>query len=126
MIDHPEQVERLMERLSAALPLSARVTPEMQMTLHHQRGVAMPAACNVTWISYAGDEGGIVCRLEAAAETAEAVFASITHLRFDPRLPLAREIVRLPEAPTEALAPSTAVAWITSKPSHGRRGTAYL
>jgi hypothetical protein len=33
MIDHPDQVERLMERLSAALPIPARVTPEMQMTL---------------------------------------------------------------------------------------------
>src|SRR3954451_15500713 len=67
--------------------------PEVQMTLRQQRGVSMPANCSVTWISYAGDEGGIVCRLEAAAETAEAVFASITHLRFDPRLSLTREIV---------------------------------
>jgi hypothetical protein len=93
MIDHPDQVERLMERLNAALPIPARVTPEMQVTLRQQRGVAVPADCSVIWISYAGDEGGIVCRVEAAAETAEAVFASITHLRFDPRLPLAREIV---------------------------------
>jgi hypothetical protein len=30
---------------------------------------------------------------EAPAETAEAVFASITHLRFDPRLSFTREIV---------------------------------
>jgi hypothetical protein len=93
VLDHPDQVERLMERLSAALPIPARVTPEVQMTLQQQRGVAMPVNCSVTWISYAGDEGGIVCRVEAAAETTEAVFASITHLRFDPRLPLAREIV---------------------------------
>jgi hypothetical protein len=97
MIDHPDQVERLMRRLSAALPIPARMTPEMQTILHQQRGRAMPATCSVTWISYAGDEGGIVCRLEAAAETAEAVFASITHLRFDPRLPLAREIVAYQE-----------------------------
>jgi hypothetical protein len=32
MIDHPDQVERLMERLSATLPIPARVTPEVQMT----------------------------------------------------------------------------------------------
>ena len=89
MIDHPEQVERLMERLGAALPIPARLTPETQMTLRQQRGVTVPANCSVTWISYAG----IVCRLEAAAETAEAVFASITHLRFDPRLPVTRDIV---------------------------------
>jgi hypothetical protein len=31
--------------------------------------------------------------LMVPAETAEAVFASITHLRFDPRLPFTREIV---------------------------------
>jgi hypothetical protein len=93
MIDHPEQVERLMERLGAALPIPARLTPEIQMTLRQQRGVTVPTNCSVTWISYAGDDGGIVCRLEAAAETAEAVFASITHLRFDPRLPVTREIV---------------------------------
>jgi hypothetical protein len=28
MIDHPEQVERLMERLGAALPIPARLTPK--------------------------------------------------------------------------------------------------
>lgn len=93
MIDHPDQVERLMERLNAALPIPARVTPELQTILRQPRGVAMPASCRITWISYAGDEGGIVCRLEARPETAEAVFTSITHLRFDPRLPLAREIL---------------------------------
>ena len=92
-IDHPEKVERLMERLGAALPIPARLTPEVQTTLRQQRGITMPTDCSVTWISYAGDKGGIVCRLEAPAETAEAVFASITHLRFDPRLPFTREIL---------------------------------
>jgi hypothetical protein len=92
MIDHPAQVERLMDRLGAALPIPVRVTPELQMSLREQRGLAISASCRVTWISYAGDEGGIVCRLETEAETAAVVFASITHLRFDPRLPLAREI----------------------------------
>lgn len=93
MIDHPDQVERLMERLSAALPLPARVTPEAQLALKKERGVAMPPSCSVTWISYAGDEGGIVCRVEADIAKTKAVFASITHLRFDPRLPLSREII---------------------------------
>jgi hypothetical protein len=43
-------------------------------------------------VSYAGDDGGIVCRLDFARETEKENFASITHLRFDPGLPLAREI----------------------------------
>ena len=93
MIDRPDQVERLMERLSAALPVPARVTPEVQLALKKERGVAMPPNCSVTWISYAGDEGGIVCRVETDIAKSEAVFASITHLRFDPRLPLSREII---------------------------------
>jgi hypothetical protein len=58
MIDRPEQVEHLMKRLGASLPIPARLTPEVQMTLHQQRGVTMPANCSITWISYAGDEGG--------------------------------------------------------------------
>jgi hypothetical protein len=35
MIDHPDQVERLMERLSATLPIPARVTPEVQLDFPH-------------------------------------------------------------------------------------------
>ena len=93
MIDHPDQVERLMERLSAALPIPARVTPEVQLALKKEHGVAMPPNCTVTWLSYAGDEGGTVCRVEVDIAKTEAVFASITHLRFDPRLPLSREII---------------------------------
>ncbi len=83
-----------MGQLGAALPIPARPTPELQATLQGQRNASLPMDCRVTWISYAGDEGGIMCKLVPAADlAAEAVFASITHLRFDPRLPLAREIV---------------------------------
>ncbi len=33
-----------------------------------------------------------MCRLDFAQESETAAFASITHLRFDPRLPIARDI----------------------------------
>jgi len=92
LIDRPDQVGRLLEQLSAALPIPARVTPELQAMLREKNGVAVHATCNVTWVSYAGDEGGIVCQLDAGADTS-AVFTSLTHLRFDPRLPLARDIL---------------------------------
>lgn len=91
-IDHPDQVQRLMHRLGAALPVPARVTPELQMSLREQRSATIPVSSRVTCISYAGDEGGIVCQLETEADSAEVVLVSITHLRFDTRLPLAREI----------------------------------
>jgi hypothetical protein len=93
MIDRPEHVERLMAKLNAALPIAACVTPELQAKLREGvDGLAVPANSTVTWVSYAGDEGGIVCRLDFGHDTPRAVFASITHLRFDPRMPLAREI----------------------------------
>ena len=93
MIDNPDQTERLLARLQAVLPLPARVTPELAATLKTKNtATAIPSTCSITWISYAGDEGGIMCRLDFARELEAATFASITHLRFDARLPLARDI----------------------------------
>ena len=94
MIDRQEQVGRLMERLGQALPIPARPTPELKATLKGQHSTFLTTDCRVTWISYADEEGGIVCKLEAGCDLAGgAVFTSITHLRFDPHFPLAREIV---------------------------------
>ena len=93
MIDNPDQAERLLARLQEALPLPARVTPELAATLQTKSPPSdMPTTCSITWISYAGDEGGIVCQLDFAQAIEKAAFVSITHLRFDPRLPLARDI----------------------------------
>ncbi len=94
MIDRPEQVERLMAKLNSALPIAARVTPEVQAKLREGAdGLAVPANSTVTWVSYAGDEGGIMCRLDFGQKCESAAIVSITHLRFDARLPLARDIV---------------------------------
>lgn len=93
MIDHPDITERLIEKLNDALPIAARLTPELQDALRSQNtGSIIPAHATVTWISYAGDEGGIVCKLDLGPNVDNAAFTSITHLRFDPRLPLARQI----------------------------------
>src|SRR5581483_4128483 len=93
MIDNPDQVERLLAKLEPALPVPARVTPELAATrLDNAHALFGSSTCSVTWITYAGDEGGIMCRLSFGDESENAVLASITHLRFDPRLPLAREI----------------------------------
>jgi hypothetical protein len=93
MIDHPETTERLLARLEAALPIPARLTPELQASLRAENaGAAIPANCDVTWVTYMGDEGGIVCKLDLGPGVEKDAFTSITHLRFDARLPLAREI----------------------------------
>lgn len=44
------------------------------------------------WVSDGGDEGGIVCKLDFDREGANAVFASITPLSFDPKAAPARAI----------------------------------
>jgi hypothetical protein len=93
VIDNPERTERLLARLQAALPVPARLTPELVASLREQKPpVGVRPFGEITWITYAGDEGGILCRLDFGSEAANSAFVSITHLRFDPRLPLAREI----------------------------------
>ena len=95
MIDNPTQVADLLSKLEAALPLPAIVTPRLAATLRQQSpGASIPKECQVTWVSNAGDEGGIVCKLsvEGEANNKSVFFTSITHLDFDRRLPLAREI----------------------------------
>jgi hypothetical protein len=91
MIDNPDQVERLITRLTAVLLLPARITAELAATLQTEKHPGCrKLTCSVTSISYAGDEGGIVCKLDFGDE--RAVYTSITHLRFDPRQLLVREI----------------------------------
>jgi hypothetical protein len=93
MIDDPEATERLLARLEAALPIPARLTPELRASLRERNaGTAVPADCRVTWVTYMGDEGGIVCKLDLGPDVEKEAFTSITHLRFDARLPLARDI----------------------------------
>ena len=95
MIDNPDQVERLLAELRAALPLPARMTPRLLATVQDQApGTRQAAACRITRVDYAGDEGGIVCHLERGGgdEKGKLIVTSITHLEFDPRLPFAREI----------------------------------
>ena len=95
MIDNPDQVERLITRLRQSLPLFATVTPEVAAIIRERsRTAAHPQhRYPVTRVDYAGDEGGIVCKVELGPEVGDsALFASITHLRFGHAEPLARQI----------------------------------
>lgn len=93
MIDKRRQVELLLTKLTEALPVRARLAPELVATQEGRFARALPDACPVTSVSYAGDQGGIMCELDLRPHSENAVYTSITHLRFDPRLPLTREIV---------------------------------
>lgn len=93
MIDNPAAAMDLLEQLAAALPVPARLTPELRASLASKNaGAPVPSDGSIIALHYMGDEGGIVCRLDLGADMRNEAFVSITHLRFDPRLPLARKI----------------------------------
>ena len=94
MIDNPDQVARLVPRLRDSLPLFATVTPEVAAVIREQSPDADPSRrYAITRVDYAGDEGGIVCKVELGPENDDrALFASITHLRSGHADPLARQI----------------------------------
>jgi hypothetical protein len=94
VIDDIEATGRLQAQIEAALPLPARPTPELLEMLRQQSPtMKLAPSCRIVAISYLGDEGGIVCKLDFGAdETGQAAHVSLTHLRFDPRLPMARAI----------------------------------
>jgi hypothetical protein len=102
VIDNPIQVQRLLAQLQAALPWPARATPELAAMLKTQNIANAASTATITAVNYAGDEGGIMCRLEIPANE-HAVYASITHLRFDPRSPVAREITTYQKHPGKHL-----------------------
>jgi hypothetical protein len=63
------------------------------MALKQSPDVAVPDGCMVTSIFYMGEEGGIVCALDIGGpETKTPFIVSITHLIFDRRSPLSRQI----------------------------------
>jgi hypothetical protein len=93
----------LLAQLQAALPLPARAMSELAAML--KRNISpMSVTAAIAAVRYAGDEGGIMRRLEIQPHE-NAVHVSITPLRFDPRLSNAREITpiktprKTPQAP---------------------------
>ena len=106
MIDDPDQVDRLLARMRAALPMPARMMPRLLATVRDQDpATPLAAACRISRVDYAGDEGGIVCHLErdGGDEKGKLIVTSITHLEFDPRLPFAREIAAYQKHRTKRL-----------------------
>lgn len=93
MIDNPAAAMELLDQLQTALPVPVRLTPELRASLASKNaGAPVPPDGAIIALHYMGDEGGIVCRLDLGAAMRNEAFVSITHLRFDPRLPLARKI----------------------------------
>jgi hypothetical protein len=94
MINDPTQVEPLVTALRQSLPLFATLTPEVAAIIREQSPTAdLLRRYPITRVDYAGDDGGIICKVELGPENDDrALFASITHLRFGQTGPIARQV----------------------------------
>jgi hypothetical protein len=92
MLDNPEKTARLLTALKAALPFEVELTTRLIEQLQSE-GVAGTdrGPHRVTDLSYAGDEGGIVCHI-TPPERREALFVSLTHVRVPRPMPLAKAV----------------------------------
>jgi hypothetical protein len=79
MLDKAEKTYQLLATLKAAAPFEVELTPSVIAHLRTQQIAVKPQQI-VTEISYAGDEGGIVCHM-APEEGRDALIVSLTHVR---------------------------------------------
>jgi hypothetical protein len=92
MIDQPEKTARLLAALKAALPFEVELVPSLVSYLRAQRiAVADQTRQIVSEVSYAGDEGGIVCHI-VPPEKREGLVVSLTQVRVPQSMPLAAAI----------------------------------
>ena len=94
LIDNTEKARALIAKILAALPVGAEVTARALETLRENSPeLEFPRRCEITTVYYAGDEGGIICTLDFGLhETKKVHIISITHLIFDRKSLLSREI----------------------------------
>ena len=93
MLDHPEKTIGLVSILRAATPFEVELSQSLIDRLRAER-VAFDAEPPyiASDVSYAGDEGGIMCRIERK-EGRGALVVSITHLRVSRALPFAADVL---------------------------------
>jgi hypothetical protein len=92
MIDNPQKTARLLAALEAQVPFEIEFVPSLVNYLREQSIAGADQARHVVSnVSYAGDEGGIVCRIIPAGGR-EALVVSLTQLRVPPSMPLAAAV----------------------------------
>jgi hypothetical protein len=92
MLDNPVKTTRLLTALKAALPFEVELAPSLIALLkaQHVEDDVKPRQI-VSEVSYAGDEGGIVCHLQLE-ETEKVVVVSLTYVLLHRSLPLAAAV----------------------------------
>lgn len=89
MLDRPEKVEALLEAMEEALPFKVRLLPELvDMLAQQENPVAAKSVEVVTEVSYAGDDGGIVCHIDLS-DANSMVVVSLMYVRVPHDMPFA-------------------------------------
>ena len=92
MLDHPEKTARLLAALKAAVPFEVELVPSLVNYLRAQHvAVADQTQHIVSDLSYAVDEGGIVCHIVPPGKR-EALVVSLTQVRVPQSMPLAAAV----------------------------------
>ncbi len=93
MLDNPEKAMRLLAALKAAVPFEVEVLPSVIKHLQSENlTITNPTHQLVSDLSYAGDEGGIVCHIVPAGKR-EALIMSLMHVSVPRRNSLAAAII---------------------------------
>ena len=92
MIDDYAQVQELMRKMEAQLPIPARPTSAFLRGMREQ-GISMTPNQEliIKSLVYLGDEGGIMCDVTLPGSDT-VTLTSLTHIRIKPSHPLAEEI----------------------------------
>ena len=93
MLDNPKKTEPLLAALKAAVPFEVELMPALIKHLQSENIATLNVIRQtVTDVSYAGDEGGIVCHI-VPPDRREAIVVSITHVRVPRTMPLASAVI---------------------------------
>src|ERR1700730_2023911 len=92
MLDNPEKTFRLLALLKSALPFEVELAGHLIKRLEAENAaVGAQTRQVVSDLSYAGDEGGIVCHMVSQGKR-EALIVSLTHVRIPRTMPFAADV----------------------------------
>jgi hypothetical protein len=92
MLDKPEKTARLLAALKAAAPFEVELAPSLIEYLQAENLAGTDWMHHVWDLSYAGDEGGIMCHMSRSEETGRALVVSLTHVRIPHSMPFAADV----------------------------------
>jgi hypothetical protein len=91
MIDSPKKTARLLAALKEAVPFKVQLVPSLVNYLRAQHiRMAEQSEHIVSDLSYAGDEGGIVCHMRSDEE--QELVVSLTQVRVPRTMPLSATV----------------------------------